>query len=77
MSSSSDDFDKWFPSAAKQKLDEKNGPCFRVVCFPSSGTMEALFTAKVRIDKKAKDNALMSWAEANNVEILSVQVRKV
>ena len=68
------EFDTWFPAAVKQGMA---APRLRLVLFPSSGTMEALFTQKCRgADRKLGPNALMAWAAKENVEILSVQVNQ-
>jgi len=73
--SSSTDFDAWFPAASKQGPFPLGVPKLRLVCFPSSGTMEAVYTQKTRgADKKMHENALMAWAKKEAVEVLSVQL---
>ena len=46
----------------------------RVVCFFSAGTTAALYTAKVGFGKNRKPNALMAWADKNDVEVLAVEL---
>ena len=56
-------------------LASSGGARLRVLLFPSSGTMEALFTQKVRNeDRKMVNNVFMDWAQKENVEVLAVQV---
>jgi hypothetical protein len=70
-----DTMESWFPSIGKQGPFPDGQPKLRLLCFPSSGTMESLFTQKFRgADKKMNNNALMDWAEKNCVEILAVQL---
>ena len=72
MAQRGETFDAWFPAAAKQSV---SSPRLRLICFASSGTMEAMYTQKVRgSDRKMGNNELMKWAAAECVEVLAVQL---
>jgi surfactin synthase thioesterase subunit len=67
-----DEFNHWFPA---YKADKIATPRLRLICFPSAGTMESLYTATIRgEDRKTAPNVLIAWAEKHEVEVFAVQL---
>lgn len=66
--------DKWFPQL---KQTQSKDARLRLVTFPNSGSAENVYTGADKTafggEKGRRDNALMQWAKATNVEVWAAQ----
>eukprot|EP01023_Acetabularia_acetabulum_P018510 TRINITY_DN1933_c0_g2_i2.p1 TRINITY_DN1933_c0_g2~~TRINITY_DN1933_c0_g2_i2.p1 ORF type:complete len:331 (-),score=58.89 TRINITY_DN1933_c0_g2_i2:289-1281(-) len=65
------EFSKWFPGLDRTNTKFEH-PKARVICFPSAGNAEDMFSSE-GTGKRKSVNPLLNWCRQNEAELLSVQ----
>ncbi|MEW5298136.1 MAG: hypothetical protein WDW36_001289 [Sanguina aurantia] len=64
-------FNRWFPGLVRSGTSVPS-PRLRVICFPSAGNAEDMYTSEGTGARRAA-SPLLSWCKANGAEVLAVQ----